>query len=116
MLCCAQLLQATGEPTQPLFPEPRDSRGEELYNQLRQAETRVCSRPGHVEAERIRVEHGQACFQLKDHLERACISHPNDSIAEECALDDVLGDDTEREIGIAIAIQDALSLHILYAK
>ena len=65
-------------------------------NQFQQADTHVCSGQEHIEAEHIHVECGQAHFQLKDHLERACILHPNDSmLAEECTLDDVVGNEAE---------------------
>jgi hypothetical protein len=74
--------------------------------QLREAQTRVCSDPDHIKAERIYVERGQARFQLKERLERARISHPNDSVAEERALDNVVDDEAEQEIEIAVAIQD----------
>ena len=74
--------------------------------QLREAQTRVCSDPDHIEAERIYVERGQARFQLKERLEQAHVSHPNDSVAEERPLDDVVDDEAEQDIEIAVAIQD----------
>jgi hypothetical protein len=74
--------------------------------QLRQAQARICSNPEHLEAECIHIEHGQARFQLKECLERACVSHPNDSVAEERVLDDVADNDAEQEIEIAVAIQN----------
>jgi CxC6 like cysteine cluster associated with KDZ transposases len=74
--------------------------------QLQEAQTRVCSDPDHIEAECIYIECGQAQFQLKECLERACVSHPNDSIAEEHPLDDVVDDEVEQDIEITVAIQD----------
>ncbi|KAF8219768.1 hypothetical protein L208DRAFT_1337863, partial [Tricholoma matsutake] len=75
------------------------------YTQLWQAQARVCSNPKHLEVEHIYIEHGQAQIQLKEHLERACISHLNDSVAEEHVLDDVADDEAEQEIEIAVTIQ-----------
>ena len=74
--------------------------------QLQEAQTRICSDPDHIEAEHIYIEHGQAWFQLKEHLEQAHVSHPNDSVVEECPLDDVVDDEAEQDIEIAVAIQD----------
>jgi hypothetical protein len=74
--------------------------------QLHQKDACVCSDPEHVEAERIHVERGQARFQLKDRLERARVSHPNDRIAEDRVLDDVADDEAEQEIDIAAALQN----------
>ena len=56
--------------------------------------------------EHIYIEHGQAWFQLKEHLEQAHVSHPNDSVVEECPLDDVVDDEVEQDIEITVAIQD----------
>ena len=39
--------------------------------------------PLHQEVERVHKERGQALFQLKARLERAAVSHPNDSIPQE---------------------------------
>jgi CxC6 like cysteine cluster associated with KDZ transposases len=74
--------------------------------QLREAQTRVCSDPDHIEAECIYVKCGQARFQLKERLERACVSHPNDSVAKERPLNDVVDDEAEQDIEIAVSIQD----------
>ena len=74
--------------------------------QLHQKDAHVCSDPEHVEAERIHVERGQARFQLKGHLERARVSHPNDSIAKDCMLDDLADDEAEQEFNITATLQN----------
>jgi hypothetical protein len=74
--------------------------------QLCQKDAHVCSDPEHVKAEQIHVERGQARFQLKSCLERARVSHLNDSITEDCMLDDVADDEAEQEIEIAAALQN----------
>lgn len=46
-------------------------------------DSHMCSAPAHQEVERVHRERGQARFQLKEHLQRALVAHPNDAIAEE---------------------------------
>jgi CxC6 like cysteine cluster associated with KDZ transposases len=39
----------------------------------------TCANTGHQEIERVHRERGQACFQLKERLERARVAHPNNA-------------------------------------
>jgi hypothetical protein len=48
----------------------------------------VCDDQTHRDFERIHRERGQARFQLKERLERARVTHPNDALAEEHEIRD----------------------------
>jgi hypothetical protein len=56
---------------------------------------RTCDNPVHQEAERINCERGQSRFQLQERMKRSRVAHPNDGIAEERNLFEVVDDEDE---------------------
>ena len=56
---------------------------------------RTCDNPVHREAEHINCEHGQSRFQLQEHMKRSKVAHPNDGIAEERNLLEVIDEEDE---------------------
>ena len=59
--------------------------------------SRVCSDPQHQQVEKIHHERGQARFQLREHLQRACVAHPNDAVAKEVSFAELIDTDDEEE-------------------
>ena len=55
----------------------------------------TCSDPSHQEAEHIHCEQGQARFQLKEHLQRAQVAHPNNVVAEDVDASELIDADQE---------------------
>jgi hypothetical protein len=56
---------------------------------------RTCDNPAHQEAERINCERGQSRFQLQERMKRSQVAHPNDGIAEERNLFEVVDEEDE---------------------
>jgi len=56
-----------------------------------------CGEPSHQEVEHIHRERGQARFQLQERLQRARVAHPNDAIAEDRNLLDLVDTEAEEE-------------------
>ena len=61
---------------------------------------RTCDSPVHQEAERINCERGQSRFQLQERMKRSKVAHPNDGIAEERNLLEVVDEEDEELIEI----------------
>ena len=61
---------------------------------------RTCDSPVHQEAERINYERGQSRFQLQERMKRSKVAHPNDGIAEERNLLEVVDEEDEELIEI----------------
>jgi hypothetical protein len=60
-------------------------------------DSRVCSDLTHQEVERVHRERGQGRFQLKERLQRARVSHPNDAVAKETNVTEIIDTDNEEE-------------------
>ena len=56
---------------------------------------RTCDNPVHQEAERINCERGQSRFQLQERMKRSRVAHPNDGIAEERNLFEVVDEEDD---------------------
>jgi hypothetical protein len=56
---------------------------------------RTCDNPVHQEVERINYERGQSRFQLQERMKRSQVAHPNDGIAEERNLFEVVDEEDE---------------------
>ena len=55
----------------------------------------TCDNPVHQEAECINCERGQSHFQLQERMKQSKVAHPNDSIAEERNLLEVVDEEDE---------------------
>jgi hypothetical protein len=65
----------------------------------------ACAEPSHKEVERIHRERGQARFQLKERLQRARVAHPNDAVASERNLSELV-DEEEEEFDVEAGNQE----------
>jgi len=58
---------------------------------------KTCANPSHQEVERLYILRGESRVQLQEKLKRQRVSHPNDGIAEEVDLGELIDDDEEEE-------------------
>jgi hypothetical protein len=74
------------------------------YHSPTSLNSHVCSDPQHQQVEKIHHGRGQARFQLRERLQRARVAHPNDAVAKEVNLTELIdADDEEEEFEIPIA-------------
>ena len=55
--------------------------------------TLACDDPEHQKIERVRTQKGQARFVLKERLSRQRVSHPEDAVAQDIAVDELVDAD-----------------------
>jgi len=58
---------------------------------------RTCIHPEHQNVERVYILQGQSRVQLQEKLKRQRVSHPNDGIAKEVEIGELIDDDIEEE-------------------
>ena len=59
---------------------------------------RTCANRDHQEVERIYVLRGESHVQLQEKLKRQCVSHPNDGIAEDVDIGELIDDGEEEDL------------------
>jgi hypothetical protein len=74
---------------------------------------RTCVDPSHQEVERIYILRGESRVQLQEKLKRQRMSHPNDGIAAEVQVGELIDDEEEEEFEVddSLAGQDSNLVH-----
>lgn len=72
---------------------------------------RTCVNPSHQEVERIHILRGESRVQLQEKLKRQRVSHPNDGIAAEVRIDELIDDEEEEEFEVDNSGQDPNLVH-----
>ena len=72
---------------------------------------RTCIDPSHQEVERIYILRGESRVQLQEKLKRQRVSHPNDGIAAEVHIDELIDDEEEEEFEVDYTEQDPNLVH-----
>ena len=63
---------------------------------------KTCGNPTHQEVERLYILRGESRVQLQEKLKRQRVSHPNDGVAEEVDIGELIDDDEEEEFELAV--------------
>jgi len=72
---------------------------------------RTCVDPSHQQVERIYILRGESRVQLQEKLKRQRVSHPNDGIAAEVRIDELIDDEEEEEFEVDDSGQDPNLVH-----
>lgn len=61
---------------------------------------RTCTNRDHQEVECIYVLQGGSCIQIQEKLKRQCVSHPNNGIAEDVDIGELIDNGEEEEFEV----------------